>query len=93
MAQTRTLPPNASADRAQFERKASAIELLRDLADILATLADDMDSSQQPSTEWLVIRLRMAQTASAARQQQLADMLKHWAVEDLDQRNQTLPDF
>jgi hypothetical protein len=84
---------NQLYDRSRLARKAVAVELLRELASMLAALADGMDRSPISSGDWLAVQLHSAQAACALWQRRAGAYLRSWDVEDFDQQRELPPDL
>lgn len=80
-------------DQSNSGRKATTIGLVRELATLLAALADLMDSSQINSGDWFAIQLQSAQAACAAWQRRAAAHVRAWDMADFDRQNELPPDL
>jgi hypothetical protein len=81
------------ADRSRVERKALAIDLLRELAISLTAMAESMERAPISSADWLAIQLHGAQATSAVWQRRVAEYLHRWEVEDFELRRALPPDI
>ena len=76
-----------SEDKSRLDRKADAVEMLRELAIMLFTMADAMETSPLASVDWCYVHLHGAQAASASWQHRVAERLRAWEKEDLRERH------
>lgn len=84
---------NPTIDRSHLERKATAVELLRELAALLDALADVMEKSPINSADWFAMQLQSAQAAATLWQRRTAVYMHAWDVEDFEQQHILPPDL